>query len=344
MSVNFIFFTVFNIFCLNICVKSEAKLRPIYNSGHDVLFVARCEAKCWRSQNKGCLRECLLRPYIKPGLCPQNTTILSPFARVCLELCHADSHCPRLEKCCAHHCGITCQEPDQLSSAVGVPGIPREIIITELRKRAVHIQWTKKSHYNLNNSSTVIFLIEERHHPGKHYTEAKLTKWTPFLTTDKTECFLKKAIKPGNWYQFKIAAVNENGTKGYSKTSYPFSTSVSPKPPKKPLDIAVSRLYKTKNGSINAELKWKEPPSDLPVQKYKLFWSIRLHGIKALDSVFVRHQFVSKEQKTFLLKNLSANSEYFLQLQAISQFGKQRLKSDKSNLLLNTTLYKKGVP
>ncbi|KAF7269981.1 hypothetical protein GWI33_017016, partial [Rhynchophorus ferrugineus] len=221
-----------------------------------------------------------------------------------------------------------------------VPEIPRDIIITERRKRTIHIEWTGQAQRNAAEAGgVVIYLIEERHHSGKHFTESKLSKWTPFVRTNKTSCVLKRIVKPGSWYLFRVAAVNGNGSKGYSESSTPFSISITPKPPKAPLNMTVGPLFKTKNGSLNVELKWKEPPSDLPVQRYKVFWSIRLHGIKALDSVLVRHQVVPKDQTSFLLQNLTENSPYFLQVQAISQYDNQRLKSEKSNLVLNTTNY-----
>ncbi|KAF7274282.1 hypothetical protein GWI33_013050 [Rhynchophorus ferrugineus] len=45
------------ILLLGLLIKSEAKLRMIYNNGHDALFVARCEAKCWHVENKGALHQ-----------------------------------------------------------------------------------------------------------------------------------------------------------------------------------------------------------------------------------------------------------------------------------------------
>ncbi|KAJ8956788.1 hypothetical protein NQ314_006664 [Rhamnusium bicolor] len=47
----------------------------------------------------------------------------------------------------------------------------------------------------------------------------------------------------------------------------------------------------------------------------------------------------SRDQTHFLLQNLQPNSLYFLQVQALVQFGKERLKGEKSGLVLNTTNY-----
>lgn len=68
---------------------------------------------------------------------------------------------------------------------------------------------------------------------------------------------------------------------------------LGPKPPKAPQEVKVGPLM-SYNGSLSAEITWTPPPSDLPIQKYKIFWSRRLHGATALDSVLVHQHTVSK--------------------------------------------------
>lgn len=48
-------------------------------------------------------------------------------------------------------------------------------------------------------------------------------------------------------------------------------------------------------GTVTVKLEWKEPQSDLPILRYKVFWSRRARGIGGeLDSVLVNHQNVAK--------------------------------------------------
>lgn len=48
-------------------------------------------------------------------------------------------------------------------------------------------------------------------------------------------------------------------------------------------------------GTITVKLEWKEPNSDLPIIRYKVFWSRRVKGLGGeLDSVLVNHQTVPK--------------------------------------------------
>jgi hypothetical protein len=180
--------------------------------------------------------------------------------------------------------------------------------VTEtVKKRSILIQWSSDEE---PPSGSVIYVIEERHHAGRNFIEEHLSEWTPCARTNASGYTLKNLVKPGRWYQFRVAAVNENGTKGFSKTSPTFGASSSkcdasrgvvirprlagPKPPKAPQNVTVSALWSDANGTLFGEIRWLPPHSDLPIQRYKIFWSRRLHGAKALDSVLVHQQVVSK--------------------------------------------------
>ncbi|KAJ8915194.1 hypothetical protein NQ315_015417 [Exocentrus adspersus] len=232
---------------------------------------------------------------------------------------------------------------------MGVPNIPKDIKVSKCRrKRMICIEWIPNESSYLDEgggggggggeAGTVLYLVEERHHAGRLFIESMMSEWTACARTLKRSQILKHLAKPGRWYQFRVAAVNENGTKGYSEQSLPFTVSTTPKPPKAPQNMTVGPLI-IRNGSITAELKWTPPVLDLPLQRYKVFWSRRLHGIKELDSVLVHQQVIPRDQTHFLLQKLQPNSQYFLQVQALVQFGKERLKGEKSGLVLNTTNY-----
>ncbi|KAI8420748.1 hypothetical protein MSG28_007966, partial [Choristoneura fumiferana] len=70
-------------------------------------------------------------------------------------------------------------------------------------------------------------------------------------------------------------------------------------------------------GTVTIRLEWKEPNSDLPVMRYKVFWSRRVRGVTGdLDSVLVNHQSIPK---------------------TISHFGVGKLRSEKAAIFYNTT-------
>lgn len=93
-------------------------------------------------------------------------------------------------------------------------------------------------------------------------------------------------------------------------------------------------FHQSPNSTVDTTIYWNVPRSDLPIEKYKLNWSLYLEG--RTPSLLMEHAFVS--EPFFHLKNLLPNSLYYIQVQSISSFGRKRLKSPKLNELLNTTI------
>ncbi|KAG5883095.1 hypothetical protein JTB14_027892 [Gonioctena quinquepunctata] len=308
---------------------------------YDALVVARCEVGCWGALRKNmCVRSCLTKGAWKPGYCSSNNSSDGE----CKDTCEIDTNCRGVEKCChqqqqQRQCGRTCQSPSDLNSIEGLPGIPRVPIVIEGRKkRTIHIDWsTDESSRQYKGGGPVLYLLEERNHEGKHFVGSHIGGWSLCSKSMKPRRVLKHLVKPGKWYQFRVAAVNENGTRGFSSSTMPFAVSTSPKPPKAPDNVTVGPLTRT-NGSLSAEMRWSPPVFDLPIQKYRVFWSRRLYGAKALDSVLVHQEVIPGDQTYFKLQNLEPNSQYFLQIQGLVQFGKQKLKGEKSGDILNTTI------
>ncbi|XP_050497883.1 anosmin-1 isoform X2 [Diabrotica virgifera virgifera] len=312
-----------------------ARMRSWY-SQHEPLVVARCEVRCWNDDDRNaCVKDCLSKGIPKPGFCPDKNTHHLPFSGNCVKNCEKDSQCGGVAKCCPHGCGTTCQMLVNLDFVEGLPETPKEPKVIEgRRKRTVHIEWTPVD--LAPEPGRQLYLIEERHHAGKYYNSNLLTNWNPCSKSFRSNRLLKHFVKPGRWYQFRIAAINENGTRGFSESSLPFRVSANPKPPQAPQNVTVGPLVKT-NGSLNVLLEWTPPISDLPIERYKVFWSRRLQGAKALDSVLVQQQVLPKDTTHFLIQGLQPNSQYFLQVQGLLQYGKERLKGEKSGLVLNTT-------
>ncbi|XP_069669026.1 anosmin-1 [Periplaneta americana] len=305
---------------------------------YDSLRVSRCTASCWgvsTTSKEGCVDTCLSADYIKPGLCPNSST-LSIFDTACIDACHSDPDCSGTDKCCSHSCGVTCQRAQGLDTVPGLPPIPGNVTVAERRRgRTVIVEWAAP-----HQASPVLYLMEERHHVGRHFTAARLGNWVPRHRSSRTNVTLKNALRPGHWYQFRVAAINGNGTRGFSDPSEPFTLSVAPKAPGPPLKLSVGSLVRV-NGSLWGELSWEPPDSDLPIQRYKVFWSRRLQGAaSSLISVLVNHQTVPRDVMKFSLKHLEPESLYFLQVQALAQFGRERLKGEKAAIFLNTADHK----
>lgn len=71
--------------------------------------------------------------------------------------------------------------------------------------------------------SRVLYVLQERHHLGPYFNERRLGEWYPIHSTSNTSVTLKGVLKPGHFYQFRVASVNANGSRGFSRVSKDFT-------------------------------------------------------------------------------------------------------------------------
>ncbi|CAG9787123.1 unnamed protein product [Diatraea saccharalis] len=269
-----------------------AKVRKLSKNQNGALSKARCDLVCFETSKENkqqCRTKCRSEEQ-KPGTCPAEDS--PKWAEACVEACNADSQCDSTQRCCHHGCGSTCSEPTDLHIIPGLPALPLVDKVKE-KKRSVVIQWSD----GVGDAARavpgrILYLLEEQNHVGPKYEESKLGEWKMLLRTNKNKTSLKSLLKPGHWYRFRVAAVSASGTRGFSAPSTPFTPRKGPRPPPAPKKLRV-RPIKSDNGTVTVRLEWKEPNSDLPVVRYKVFWSRRVKGLSGpLDSVLVKHQSV----------------------------------------------------
>ncbi|XP_046823036.1 anosmin-1 isoform X1 [Vespa crabro] len=308
-----------------------------YVEEYDSIRVARCDARCGDNHPDECIENCLASNYSKPGYCP-DTAFMSPFEAVCLIACDNDSRCPDLAKCCSHDCGVTCMHPVGLDNRTDLPPIPQNLQIRQQKSNLIHLNWRNIAHVypNVSGNGDIRYLVEERHLIGPRYLESRLSSWTVRHVSTKPHATLRGRLKTGHWYQFRVAAINGNGSKGYSQPSRPFKTK-EPRNPKEPQNLTLSgaRLV---GGKLRINLRWFKPSSDVPITFYKVFWSRRIHS-PTNDSVLVYHRTVLKDKTCYELKNLEPKCQYFLQVQAVALYGGRRLASRKASKVFNATDY-----
>ncbi|XP_045449270.1 anosmin-1 [Melitaea cinxia] len=317
--------------------EALAKTKRFLRLQTDPLSKTRCDLICIDAskETKSQCRSTCRSEERKPGTCPAGDD--PRWMASCVEACNQDSQCDGTQRCCKHGCSSMCSEPVDLMTVPGLPALPTMDEIKE-RRRAVQIKWSD----GVGDSARavpgrVLYILEEQHHLGPKYEEERLGDWNLILRTNKTKVSLRNLLKSGRWYRFRVAAVSSSGTRGYSAPSSPFTPRKGPRPPPPPKKLKVSPV-RSENGTVTIRLEWKEPRSDLPVMRYKVFWSRRVRGLGGeLDSVLVNHQTVPKEQTYVEISDLQPNSMYFLQVQTISVFGLGKLRSDKAAIFYNTT-------
>lgn len=107
----------------------------------------------------------------------------------------------------------------------GLPAIPTSIMVnvsrTNFETEGVQITVEWLSENSAKRSGQTLYIVEERHLTGKWFREEKLSRWMTRQRTSQTAVEIQRIHKPGRWFQFRVTAVNENGTRGPSSPSRP---------------------------------------------------------------------------------------------------------------------------
>ncbi|MGH0157365.1 UNVERIFIED_CONTAM: hypothetical protein FKN15_045203, partial [Acipenser sinensis] len=268
---------------------------------------------------------------LKQGDCPAPEKA-SGFAAACVESCEDDNECSTVKKCCSNGCGHTCQLPKNLYK--GAPLKPRkELTFTEYPSGQLEIKWSSKFNISVE---PVLYVVQRRWNYGIHPSEDDATDWeTVAQTTD--ERVQLSDTRASRWYQFRVAAVNVHGTRGFPAPSKHFRSSKDPSAPPTPSSLRITNMTTNGDGSLSTRIAWALPEeSDIPVHHYKVFWSWTVSGKSMVPAKKKRRKTTSGSQNYVDLDGLQPNSSYMVELQAITYWGQVRLKSAKVSLYFRT--------
>ncbi|XP_029939421.1 anosmin-1b [Salarias fasciatus] len=299
---------------------------------------------------------------------PQRAT---GFAAACVESCSSDQHCPSPRKCCANGCGHTCQAPANLYK--GVPLKPRrEMSFVEDSEGQLRVLWVSKFNISVE---PVVYMLQSRWNIGIHPSEDHASPWTTIAMTLSEDVVLSD-LRSQRWYQFRVAAINSHGSRGFTTPSKHYISSKDPSPPEPPADIRVtnqtldglasqpeSTLTERSMGNgvtVAALLQW-EPPreGDLPVHNYRITWvsqhthTVHKHTLQTHTAhnnmhtrlTHSRSQQGKMDSNTRLtpgaqcelwLRGLLPATSYLLSVQTVAYWGQKRLKSPRSQLVFTT--------
>uniref|UniRef100_A0A665VQ58 Anosmin-1-like n=1 Tax=Echeneis naucrates TaxID=173247 RepID=A0A665VQ58_ECHNA len=261
---------------------------------------------------------------------PQRAT---GFAAACVESCSSDQHCPSPRKCCFNGCGHTCQAPANLYK--GVPLKPRrEMSFVEDSEGHVKVLWVSKFNVSVE---PVIYMLQSRWNVGIHPSEDHATPWTTVAMTLSEDAVLPD-LRPQRWYQFRVAAINSHGSRGFTTPSKHYISSKDPAPPEPPMNIRVSN--QTLDGvTVAILLRW-EPPreGDLPVHSYRVTWMSR-HMHTMHKHTHTLHGRTLTAQCELWLQGLLPATSYLLSVQTVAFWGQKRLKSPRAQTVFTTITY-----
>nr|XP_023673228.1 anosmin-1 isoform X2 [Paramormyrops kingsleyae] len=268
---------------------------------------------------------------LKQGDCPAPERA-SGFAAACVESCEEDNECSTVKKCCSNGCGHTCQLPRNLYK--GAPLKPRkELSFSELPSGQLEIRWSSKFNISVE---PVLYVVQRRWNYGIHPSEDDATEWQTVVQTAEERVQMAD-IRASRWYQFRVAAVNVHGTRGFTAPSKHFRSSRDPSAPSMPTNLRITNVTATSDRAVVVRLNWNLPEEpDIPVHHYKVFCSWTASG-KAPEPARMRRRKTANGVQTYVdLEDLQANSSYIVELQAVTYWGQVRLKSPKATLQFST--------
>ncbi|XP_043966440.1 anosmin-1-like [Gambusia affinis] len=258
----------------------------------------------------------------KQGSCPPPEGA-SEFAAACIESCDHDKECSMQKKCCFNGCGHTCQPPKDLFK--GVPLKPKkDLSFEESPSGRLTVSWSSR----LNISAEpVVYVLQRRWNFGIQPSEDTATPWEDETQTTELEASLSDS-RPGRWYQFRLAAVNLHGTRGFTAPSKHIRSNRDPSSPPAPSELRVADMNFGPGRLVRARIVWDIPTDlDVPIHHYKVSWTWTAAG----------HSSMTKRRKTVRenqveLSSMRSNRKYSVEVQGVSQWGQTELEGPPAAL------------
>ncbi|XP_069573291.1 anosmin-1a [Brachyistius frenatus] len=274
---------------------------------------------------------------VKQGSCPPPEKA-SGFAAACVESCDNDGECSAQKKCCSNGCGHTCQSPKDLYQ--GAPLKPRkELVFEELSSGQLEVSWS--SRFNIS-AEPVVYVLHSRWNFGIQPSEDSATSWQLAAQTSDQGAKLPD-IRPGRWYQFRVAAVNTHGTRGFTTPSRHVHSSRDPSGPPAPTELRVANMSFGPGRAVSASLEWSMPADlDVPVHHYKVSWSWTAVGHSSTSSLTKRRKTVRESQVE--LDSMRSNRSYSVEVQAVSYWRQTQVKGPRAVLHFTTQRSSSGFP
>ncbi|XP_024918566.1 anosmin-1a [Cynoglossus semilaevis] len=255
----------------------------------------------------------------KQGSCPAPQRA-SGFAAACVASCDNDQECSALKRCCFNGCGRTCQTPQDLFKGVPLK-TRRRLGFEELSSGHLLVRWS--SRFNIS-AEPVVYILQRRWNFGIQPSEDTATSWQEIAKTTQQDLRVSD-IRPGRWYQVRVAAVNAQGTRGFTTPSRHIQSNREPSSPAAPTELRVANMSFGPGRTVSARLQWSMPADlHVPVHYYKVSWSWTAVGRPGSFSLTKRKRTVRGCQVE--LHSIQSNRSYTVEVRAVSYWGLNKLK------------------
>uniref|UniRef100_A0A915EXU9 Anosmin 1 n=1 Tax=Echinococcus canadensis TaxID=519352 RepID=A0A915EXU9_9CEST len=314
---------------------------------------SHCQSTCsiGRVDSVGCHLGCLLLTDIhnnRPGECPipgvpaseEEAGLFRLHSPLCRKLCVDDASCLHpLQKCCAFGCNRNCTMPIYSEA---VPLLPPRPSLQPVREKpgTIQISWGGTYANFSRDHRPLVFILQTRFCICKSFTEEQASPWQTLLMAVKTEATVD-TFEPGHKYQFRLAAVSTQGSRGFGPASRPYP--LSPSRPQPPRNVTATKWRIHPNGEVSVRLSWTQPEStDLPLINYSVSWALDSgyptatsgKPLKDLGAPFM--QSVQTKDSEITINSLRPGSSYKVQVTANYFHDEGNLQSLPHNFFIST--------
>ncbi|EMP35072.1 Anosmin-1 [Chelonia mydas] len=133
-----------------------------------------------------------------------------------------------------------------------------------------------------------------------------------------------------------VAAVHRSRPMG-AVSGHTYACS-DPSAPPAPANLRIANSTTNSDGSVTVRIVWDLPEEpDIPVHHYKVFWSWTVSSKSVIPAKKKKRKTTDGSQNYVVLEGLQPNSNYMVELQAVTYWGQVRLKSAKVSLYFSST-------
>uniref|UniRef100_A0A7N8XX08 Anosmin 1 n=1 Tax=Mastacembelus armatus TaxID=205130 RepID=A0A7N8XX08_9TELE len=207
----------------------------------------------------------------------------------------------------------------------------KELGFEELSSGQLEVRWS--SRFNVS-AEPVVYVLQRRWNYGIQPSEDTATSWEVVAQSTEQAARLHD-IRPGRWYQFRVAAVNTHGTRGFTTPSRHIHSSRDPSSPPAPTELRVANISFGPGRAVSTTIRWSMSADlDVPVHHYKVTWSWTAAGQTSASSLTKRRRMVRESQVE--LDSMRSNRSYTVEVQAISYWEQTQLKGPRAVLHFTT--------
>nr|CDS30401.1 anosmin 1 [Hymenolepis microstoma] len=324
-------------------VQSECRrLSPVY------IFYNECERACDTGlPYKECVRQCapdeLQEGWVchtgcrkldtamknRFGDCPTTTEAIMPAEQnnhwinppdiPSPPICTLDTDCPGDKMCCSGACMVPVFGND-IPQHVQLPQITEEN-----SPRSFELSWNIGGENRATFEEPVLYVLQVRTYFGPEFDPMNANPWKTLTMTTIPGARLSDP-DVGWWYQYRIAAVNRYGSRGFGDSTTPpvRVTSQLPQAASSPRQLVDGVWRFQADGGVHVRIEWKTPASAvIPVTEYHIQWA---PDDSSSDKTTFLH-IVPASQTHYLLRNLKTNMSYQILVHAISSWGTKTFTS-----------------